>query len=74
MYTVLSEDGKYLSNGQGTYIEYVVDNIEDVATLPTGKDNPAINRPRPGSTAVVTNAGMVYVLSNAREWVVFVEG
>ncbi|MBQ7385051.1 MAG: hypothetical protein IJW04_00915 [Ruminococcus sp.] len=74
MYTVLREDGNYLNNGQGTYNEYIVDNIEDVATLPTGKDNKSINRPRPGSTALVANAGMVYVLNNAREWVVLVEG
>lgn len=74
MYTVLREDGNYLNNGQGTYNEYIVDDIEDVATLPTGKDNNSINRPRPGSTALVANASMVYVLNNAREWVVLVEG
>lgn len=74
MYTILREDGNYLNKGQGTYNEYIVDNIEDVATLPTGKDNKSINRPRPGSTALVANACMVYVLNNAREWVVLVEG
>ena len=74
MYTVLREDGNYLNNGQGTYKEYIVDDIADVATLPTGKDDTSINRPRPGSTALVANAAMVYVLNNAREWVVLVEG
>lgn len=74
MFTLLREDGHYINNGQGTYNEYVCDNIEDIATLPTGKDDKSINRPRPGSTALVTSAGMVYVLSNEREWVVLIEG
>lgn len=74
MYTVLRSDGQYVSNGQGTYNEYVVDEIADIETLPTGKHEATINRPRPGSTALVANAGTVYVLTNAREWVVLVEG
>lgn len=45
MYTALKEDGNYLNNGQGTYMEFVVDNIEDVATLPTGIGDTSIARP-----------------------------
>lgn len=74
MYTTLKEDGNYLNNGQGTYMEFVVDNIEDVATLPTGIGDASIARPRPGSTALVCNAATVYVLNNAREWVVLIAG
>lgn len=66
MYTTLKEDGNYLNNGQGTYMEFVVDNIEDVATLPTGIGDASI--------ALVCNAATVYVLNNAREWVVLIAG
>lgn len=75
MYSVLKEGGPgYIANGEGTYKEFVCDTIADIADLPTGADGGGIDRPRPGSTAVVTAAAMVYVLSNERAWVVLVEG
>ena len=75
MYTILKEGGPgYVANGEGVYKEYVCDTISDIATLPTGKESGGIDRPRPGSTALVTAAASVYVLSNDREWVVLVEG
>lgn len=75
MYTILKEGGAgYMANGEGTYKEYVCDTISDISTLPTGKGGSGIDRPRPGSVALVTSAATVYVLSNAREWVVLIEG
>lgn len=68
--SVLKIDKNYVADEQGIYKEFVVDNIEDVALLPTGINDNSIDKPRPGSTALVCNAATVYVLNNAREWVV----
>jgi hypothetical protein len=74
MITVLKQGSNYLANGEGVYTEYVCSTIADVQNLPTGKGLNTIDRPRPGSTAIVTSISAVYVLSNEREWVALVEG
>lgn len=73
MISTLRQGGNYLVDDSGVYTEYVCDTIADVANLPTGKNAQNIDRPRPGSTAVITSAGSVYVLSNEREWVVLID-
>lgn len=74
MISTLRQGGTYLVDNAGIYTEYVCDTIADVDNLPTGKNSQDIDRPRPGSTAVIAEAGMVYVLSNEREWVVLIDG
>lgn len=74
MITKLKQGGKYIEDKDGVYTEFVCATISDIAKLPTGKNSDAVDRPRPGSTALVTAAAMVYVLSNEREWVVLIEG
>jgi hypothetical protein len=71
---MLKQGERYLANGDGVYTEYVCSTISDVQNLPTGKNSTSIDRPRPGSTAVITTSAQVYVLSNERQWVVLVEG
>lgn len=57
----------------GCYMEFVADTVDDVATLPTGNDNVSGVRPRPGSMAVCIGNRSLYILSNARKWVLFAE-
>lgn len=72
MISKLRQGSTYLVDAEGVYTEYVCDTIAEVANLPTGKNSDSIDRPRPGSTAVIAEAGMVYVLSNEREWVALI--
>lgn len=59
-----------LADGKGIYAELICDTEADVATLPTTAEQGV----RPGSMAVVTETGNLYILNNARNWVVLVEG
>lgn len=72
MISKLRQGNTYLVDAEGVYMEYVCDTIAEVANLPTSKNSDSIDRPRPGSTAVIAEAGMVYVLSNEREWVALI--
>ena len=76
MITMLKQGETYIAGSEGVYTEYVCSGLADVASLPTGQDSEAADRPRPGSTAVVPSAdkagASVYVLSNEREWIVLI--
>lgn len=79
MITMLKQGCNYIDDKHGIYTEFVCSSIADVANLPTGAGSDALDRPRPGSTAVVpstdgVNAASVYVLSNERTWVLLIEG
>lgn len=73
MISVLKQGENYIENGEGIYTEYVCSGVNDVANLPTGKNSESIDRPRPGSTAIVPGSAggsaSVYMLTNEREWV-----
>lgn len=74
MYSILKTGGDgYVRDDEGTYYEIICDNLSDIKTLPTGIGEESYDRPRPGSTAVITGARCVYVLSLEREWVSLVE-
>lgn len=78
MITMLKQGESYITDTHGIYTEYVCSSVADVANLPTGANSEALDRPRPGSTAIVPSpdgdAASVYVLSNERTWVLLVEG
>ena len=70
MFSILKKGGDgYVKDSLGTYHEFVCDDISDIQSLPTGNGETSYERPRPGSTCVVTGAKSVYVLSNERAWV-----
>lgn len=78
MITTLKQGERYVIDKHGLYTEYMCSNSDDINNLPTGADSEALDRPRPGSTAVVPStdggAASVYVLSNERTWVLLSEG
>lgn len=78
MFTMLKQGSNYIDDKHGVYTEYVCSSAADVENLPTGANSEAVDRPRPGSTAVVPStdggAASVYVLSNERTWVPLIEG
>lgn len=74
MITKLKEGNTYVVDNEGIYTEFVCDEPADVLNLPTGANSNSLDRPRPGSTAVITSTQEVYVLTNQREWVALVEG
>ena len=78
MFTMLKQGSNYIDDKLGVYTEYVCSSAADVENLPTGANSEAVDRPRPGSTAVVPStdggAASVYVLSNERTWVLLIEG
>lgn len=76
MVTLLKIGGSgYVVDEEGYYHEYVCDTVSDIATLPTGTDmGQSKIKPRPGSTAVVSENSAVYMLSNNREWGLLLEG
>lgn len=57
-----------LPYGRSSYgfAEFIVDTIDDIATLPTDC--------KPGSTAIVTDDGVEYILNNKRQWVIKATG
>lgn len=60
----------FATNGQAYgYLELVCDTKNDVAYLPTAKNEIAV-----GSKCTCIETGKVYMLSNAREWIVFGSG
>jgi len=72
MFTTLKKGERYIEDKEGIYTEFVCSSVADVAGLPTGAGSDALDRPRPGSTAVVPGedgaSASVYVLTNEREW------
>ena len=78
MFTMLKQCSNNIHDKHGVYTEYVCSSAADVENLPTGANSEAVDRPRPGSTAVVPStdggAASVYVLSNERTWVLLIEG
>lgn len=53
-----------------TYVtEFICDTVADIANLPTEK-----NKVYPGSAALVTSTGDIYMLSASRKWVLFGAG
>lgn len=78
MITMLKQGERYVIDKHGLYTEYICSNADDIDNLPTGADTEALDRPRPGSTAVVPStdggAASVYVLSNEHNWVLLSEG
>lgn len=77
MYSILRISGSlngHLQDGDGRYVEFIADTADDISALPTGNESePQIVKPRPGSMAVCTGNRNLYILSNARVWVLFVE-
>ena len=73
MFTTLKKGERYVDDKNGIYTEYVCSSAADVAGLPTGAGSDALDRPRPGSTAIVPGedgaSASIYVLTNEREWV-----
>ena len=64
----------YVVDEDGYYHEYVCDDNTDIADLPTGAGMEMSQlKPRPGSTAVITDNAAVYMLSNQRAWSKIVE-
>lgn len=58
----------YVKIGNGTeYVasEYIIDSVDDIATLPPS---------HPGSTAICPLAGVVYMVNASGEWVEFGKG
>ena len=53
MFTTLKQGSNYIDDKHGIYTEYVCSSAADVENLPTGANSEAVDRPRPGSTAVV---------------------
>ena len=74
MITKLKEGNTYVVDNEGIYTEFVCDEPADVLNLTTGANSSSLDRPRPGSTAVITSTQEVYVLTNQRVWVALVEG
>lgn len=78
MITMLKQGSHYIDDKHGVYTEFVCSSVADVENLPTGANSEALDRPRPGSTAIVPSAdggaASVYVLSNERTWVLLIEG
>ena len=74
MITKLKEGNTYVVDKEGIYTEFICDEPADVLKLPTGANSSSLDRPRPGSTAVITSTQEVYVLTNQRVWVALVEG
>lgn len=78
MITTLKQGKDYIIDKHGIYTEYVCSSVSDVENLPTGANSEALDKPRPGSTAIVpsteNSVALVYVLSNERTWVLLVEG
>lgn len=53
-----------------TYVtEFICDTVADIANLPTEK-----NKVYPGSAALVTSTGDIYMLSANRKWALFGAG
>lgn len=77
MYSILRISGSlngHLQDEDGRYVEFVVDTTDDISTLPTGNESDTkLVKPRPGSMAVCTGNRSLYILSNARVWVLFAE-
>lgn len=73
MFTMLKQGNTYIDDKYGVYTEFVCSSASDIANLPTGAESAVLDRPRPGSIAVVPSAdgrGMsTYVLSNGHTWV-----
>ena len=71
MIITLKQGARHIEDNEGIYHEFLCSSSSDITTLPTGIDSEAIDRPRPGSTAIVvaTNSLIVYVLDNSRTWV-----
>lgn len=73
MFSTLKKGERYIEDKEGIYTEYVCSSVADIASLPTGAGSDALDRPRPGSTAVISGAdgtsASVYMLTNEREWV-----
>lgn len=60
----------FAANGQAYgYLELVCDTADDVDNLPTAKNEIAV-----GSKCTCIETGKVYMLSNAREWIVLGSG
>lgn len=78
MITTLKQNKDYIIDKHGIYTEYVCSSVDDVENLPTGANSEALDKPRPGSTAIVPSrdggTASVYVLSNERDWVLLIEG
>lgn len=72
MITMLKQGERYIIDKHGIYTEFICSSVADVVNLPTGANSEALDRPRPGSTAVVPGepgtSASVYVLTNVREW------
>lgn len=60
-------DEGYSINAQGSHHEYGCDFDADVPNLPTDGTTD-LERPSPGSTALVLESGDTYVLSSNRAW------
>ena len=56
MITMLKQGKDYITDKHGIYTEYVCSSAADVENLPTGANSEALDRPRPGSTAIVPSA------------------
>lgn len=55
----------------GYYHEYIADTVEDLAAIPlNGKGR---EKPRPGSTCLVTGTKDVYVLDAQGAWTILIE-
>lgn len=79
-YSAYKRDKDFITDGEGSYLEFICDTEADIADLPTGPNEaqPYVaqyrNFPRPGSMAVVAETGDVYALSPGRLWCKVIEG
>ncbi len=75
MYTIVKIGGSgYVFDEEGYYHEYICDSVSDIASLPTGIDMAqSKTKPRPGSTAIVSENSAVYMLSNNRQWKLLID-
>lgn len=69
MINTIRQGTRLVEDENGTYTEYICSNVADTANLPTGINSDSLDRPRPGSLAVVITTGDVYMLSPEREWI-----
>ena len=72
MITMLSKGEQYIEDAAGVHVEFLISSADEISNLPTGIGSMALDRPRPGSLAVLpgtNNTGSsYYILTNERTW------
>ena len=79
-YSEYKRDNRFLLNNEGAYMEFICDEVGDVAHLPVGPEPGtaysalAYSYPRPGSMALIADTGDIYTLTPSRTWTCVLAG